>query len=92
MHIQKWIYTAVTRATDFKKKVYFYNGKSEEMNETLLDSYLSKKIRGYMQQDKQAKRLISKDNYITKEWLKRCLGTNCQCGVTCTYLLQQGKH
>ena len=86
---RKWIYTAVTRATDLKK-VYFYNGKSEEMNETLLDSYLSKKIRGYMQQDKQAKRLISKDNYITTEWLKRCLGTNCQCGVTFTYLYNKG--
>ena len=60
------------------------------MNETLLDSYLSKKIRGYMQQDKQAKRLISKDNYITTEWLKRCLGTNCHCGVTFTYLYNKG--
>ncbi len=39
-----------------------------------------------MQQDKEAKRLISTYNYITKEWLKQCLGTNCQCGVTFTYL------
>ncbi|MFM7990444.1 MAG: hypothetical protein ACKPKO_65115 [Candidatus Fonsibacter sp.] len=37
-----------------------------------------------MQQDQEAKRLISKDNYITKEWLKQCLGTNCKCGVTFT--------
>ena len=63
---RKWIYTVVTRATDLKH-VYFYNGKSPELNETLLDSYLSKKkVKGYMQQDKEAKRLISKDNYITK--------------------------
>ena len=89
LHFRKWIYTAVTRATDLNK-VYLYNGKSGEMNETLLESYLSKKIRGYMQQDKQAKRLISKDNYITKEWLKRCLGTNCKCGVEFTYDYNRG--
>ena len=65
----------------------FYNGKSPELNETLLDSYLSTKVKGYMQQDKEAKRLISTYNYITKEWLKRCIGTNCKCGVefTCDY-------
>ena len=43
-----------------------------------------------MQQDKEAKRLMSNDNYITKEWLKRCLGTNCKCGVTYTYLYNKG--
>jgi hypothetical protein len=44
------MYTTVTRATDLKH-VYVYNGKSPELNATLLDSYLYKKDKGYMQQD-----------------------------------------
>ena len=35
-------------------------GKSPELNETLLDSYLSKQVKGYMQPNKEAKRLTSK--------------------------------
>ena len=36
---------------------------------------------GYRQQDKATKRLISKDVYITMDWLKHGFGTNCKCGV-----------
>ena len=72
LHLQKWIYTAITRATEFKN-VNIYSGKSQVLNEIVLDTYLSKKINGYRQQDKAAKRLISKDNYITMDWLKNVL-------------------
>ena len=56
----------------------------------LLDTYLSKKINGYRQQDKATKRLISKDNYITMDWFKHCFGTNCKCGVELIYEYTKG--
>ncbi|MFM7977975.1 MAG: C-terminal helicase domain-containing protein [Candidatus Fonsibacter sp.] len=37
---RKWIYTAVTRATELNN-VYFYNGKSQVLNKNILDTYLS---------------------------------------------------
>ena len=86
---RKWIYTAITRATEFKN-VNIYSGKSQVLNEIVLDTYLSKKINGYRQQDKAAKRLISKDNYITMDWLKKCFGTNCKCGVEFIYEYTKG--
>ena len=86
---RKWIYTAITRATEFKN-VNIYRGKSQVLNEIVLDTYLSKKINGYRQQDKAAKRLISKDNYITMDWLKKCFGTNCKCGVEFIYEYTKG--
>ena len=85
---RKWIYTAITRATDFKN-VYFYNGKSTEINDQLLDKYLVQKINGYKQQDKNAKRAISK-NYITKDWLRSCFGTNCRCSSVFTFEYMNG--
>jgi hypothetical protein len=43
---RKWIYTAVTRATELKN-VFFFAGPSEEHNETVLDKYLAKKAENY---------------------------------------------
>ena len=59
------------------------------MNEVLLDTYLWK-INSYRQQYKVGQRLLLKYNYITKDWLKRCIGTNCQYGVPFTYLYNKG--
>ena len=76
---RKWIYTAITRTTDLKN-VFIYNGKCEEYNETLLDSYLMKKISQYKKQDKDANRPIS-NNYVDIKWFKNCFGKNCSgCG------------
>ena len=72
---RKWIYTAITRTTDLNN-VLIYNGKCEEYNETLLDSYLMKKISQYKKQDKDANRPISK-NYVDIKWFKNCFGNNC---------------
>ena len=39
---RKWIYTAITRATNLNN-VYFYNGKNEEFDKQKLECYLTKK-------------------------------------------------
>ena len=41
--VRKWIYTAITRATNLNN-VYFYNGNSEEFNKQKLECYLTKKF------------------------------------------------
>ena len=43
---RKWIYTAVTRATELKN-VFFFAGPSEGHDETVLDKYLAKKVEKY---------------------------------------------
>ena len=65
LHLQKWIYTVVTRATELNN-VYLLTGKSQVMNDILLDTYLLN-IYGYRQQYKAAKRLIS--NIIVLQWV-----------------------
>ena len=65
---RKWIYTAVTRATELKN-VFFYGGKTDTYDETKLNTDLDTKLDNYKKQDKTAGRTISK-NHITKELLK----------------------
>ena len=80
---RKWIYTAITRATNLNN-VYFYNGKIEEFNKQKLECYLNKKVLGYITQDKESKRIVNKDNYITKKWLMNCFGGSC-CSCGCDF-------
>ena len=40
---RKWIYTAVTRATELKN-VFLFEGPTAEHDETVLDNYLTKKV------------------------------------------------
>ena len=66
-----------------------YNGKSEEFNKQKLECYLNKKVLGYITQDKESKRIVNKDNYITKEWLMNCFGGSCRsCG--CDFQFKMG--
>ena len=80
---REWVWTALTRATDFNK-VYFYNGKSPEFDHERLRSYFKKKVAGYIDQDKQAKRKIDKENYVTVDWMIDAFGSNC-CRCKCTF-------
>jgi hypothetical protein len=76
---RKWIYTAVTRATELKN-VFFFEGPTAEHDETVLDNYLTKKVENYKKQDLQHGRPIT-DNFITPEWLKGQFGKVCHdCG------------
>ena len=82
---RRWIYTAVTRATDLKK-VYFndYDEKAENIEKML--QYFQKKVDNYKYQDKRANREIDGRKYINKEWLLGCIGTSCgSCGDCLTY-------
>ena len=73
---REWLWTAITRATDFKQ-VYFYNGKSQEFNRERLLSYFRNKITGYVDQDTKAKRKYDKTKYITVEWLEDAFSKTC---------------
>jgi len=79
---RKWIYTAVTRATELKN-VYFYVGKlikDDEDEEAKLKRYLEMKVANYIAQDLQHGRDIG-SNYVTTEWLKQQFGKRCSdCG------------
>ncbi len=76
----KWLWTAITRSRDLDK-VYIYNGKYLEYNLQSLPGYLKKKIDGYKDQDKKAKRKYTNDKYITTSWLNSCFGKACSgCG------------
>ena len=73
---RKWIWTAITRATELKN-VYFYNYVEPELNTKLIMSSFERKIKGYASQDREANREISKDNYINAAWLKSCINKRC---------------
>jgi hypothetical protein len=72
---KKWLYTAVTRATDLKR-VKFFSGKSKEFNNELLQTYAKNKIKNYMDQDKKAKREINEEKYMKPKqfisWIRSC--------------------
>jgi len=78
---RKWLYTAVTRATELSK-VWFYNGYQEKHNgeKAALKRYLDLKVDNYKKQDLRAKREVT-ENFITSEWLNEQFGKTCPgCG------------
>ena len=76
---RKWIYTAVTRATELKND-FFFSGATAEYDETVLDNYLVKKVETYKKQDLQHGRPLT-DNFVTPAWLKAQFGKVCHdCG------------
>lgn len=84
---RKWIYTAVTRATELKN-VYFYDGTlgKDDIDEDIkLKKYLEMKVANYISQDLQHGREIT-TNYITVDWLKQQFGKSCpECGDCLRY-------
>jgi hypothetical protein len=81
---RKWLWTAITRATDLNMVMFYeYEESEEEENKKMkkLKTYFQKKVDRYKAQDKQAKRPLSKD-YVNVDWLMKCVGvpcSNCQC-------------
>jgi hypothetical protein len=76
---KKWIWTAITRATDLNN-VWFYEYDEKPENINNIKSYFSKKIEGYKLQDSKAKRNIS-NNYVDVDWLMKCINKHCDhCG------------
>jgi hypothetical protein len=82
---RKWVWTAITRATELKH-VYFYTYVEPELNNKLIMSYFERKVKGYASQDREANREISKDNYINAAWLNSCINKCCvECGNDCYF-------
>ena len=91
---RKWIYTAVTRATNLKH-VYFYCGKLEQEidddEHKSLNKYLELKVANYIKQDLQHGREIT-SNYVTPDWLKKQFGKQCsECGDCLRYDYENNK-
>jgi ribosomal protein S24E len=80
---RKWIYTAVTRATELKN-VFFYDGPVDKFDTYILHKYLDKKVANYKKQDLQNGIEIT-DNYITVDWLKKQMGKKCADCDDCMY-------
>ena len=57
---REWLYTAITRATDFKN-VSFYDGGAGDITEQLLERYLQKLFK-YRKQDRDGGRAIDEAN------------------------------
>ena len=88
---REWLYTAITRATDFKN-VSFYDGGSEDITEELLERYLQQKLCKYRKQDRDGGRTIDVANYVDCQWLRSCFGGSCSgCGIQLSYWLKNGK-
>ena len=82
---RKWLYTAVTRATHLKNVLFFEYDEDLQKQEQMLQ-YFTRKVASYRQQDRKAKREVSNEGYVTKEWLMGCLGKSCsECGDALTY-------
>ena len=89
---RKWLYTAITRTTEFDN-VYFMIDKqftekqkkeNEEKLEISINQYFRKKIQGYIQQDKNnnldLNDVMQCDEYISLKWLKKCINSACSNG------------
>ena len=81
---KNWLYSAITRSTDLNN-VSFYkydNDDDNDFNKNCIYNYLKRKVEGYKEQDRNAKRKIDHKNYITPEWLLNRLNGRCElCNV-----------
>ena len=71
---RKWIWTAITRASDLNNINIFIHSDNEIKNLTIrrLNQYFKLKIDGYISQDKKTNK-YNPDNYINLEWFKEVI-------------------
>ena len=91
---RKWVYTAVTRATDLSR-VFFYVGpaftRAEVNEDDVLERYLELKVHNYKSQDLKAGRPLAA-NYFTQQWLFDQYGKACPgCGDCFRFELFKGR-
>ena len=88
---REWLWTALTRATDFKNVSFYQNVEAEQdLQEQKLRKYLSNKIEGYKQQDIKAGRDLNLDNYVDVDFcMERLRGTCGKCG--CDFYIETKK-
>ena len=79
---RKWIYTAVTRATELKNVEFYFDERiKDKLQDQDLSRYFESRIRGYIEQDRKANRTIPHDNYIDVYWfLTHLKGVCVSCG------------
>ena len=88
---RKWIWTAITRATDLKK-VYVHEYDESQENKEKMMQYFQKKVDNYKYQDKKTKRQIDERSYLSKDGLLGCIGKSCNsCGDCLVYSRAGGK-
>ena len=88
---RKWIYTAITRAENFKN-VFFYKGQKDDYDARVLRKYLGFKIENYKQQDEKAGRSINVDNFVDCNWFINQFGKACpRCGDCFKFDINNGK-
>ena len=92
---RKWVYTAVTRATDLSR-VFVYVGPGftvkEQNEDDVLERYLELKVHNYKSQDLKAGRALPPSGYVTKQWLFDQYGKTCPgCGDCFRFELFKGR-
>ena len=76
---RNWIWTAITRATDFNNiTIFIHSGKEvERLEHFKLMQYFDLKIKGYKEQDKKCHRKYNPDDYISSYWICHMLSFLC---------------
>ena len=87
---RKWLWVAITRARELDN-VYFYKYEEPEFNTHLCTAYFNNKVRNYKKQDNEAKRQISKDNYVNSDWFYKDMSERCGgCRTGLFYTIRSG--
>ena len=80
---RNFIFTAVTRARDLKNVIYFHHSDDEvkRLEEARKIQYLKMKINYYKVQDLDAKRDISREQYIDVPWFSESINNADRCSL-----------
>jgi hypothetical protein len=91
---RKWVYTAVTRATELKNFCFFQTvllDSEEPWDQEAFDRYLNQKVENYKKQDLSHGRRIT-SNFVTTAWLKEQFGKTCPgCGDCLRFDIRGGR-
>ena len=68
---REWVWTAITRATDFNNVTIFEHSPEEvrSLKYCRIKQYINLKINGYKEQDKKCYRGFQKDDYVDFGWV-----------------------
>jgi hypothetical protein len=91
---RKWVYTAVTRATELKNVCFFQTvllDSEEPWDQEAFDRYLNQKVENYKKQDLSHGRRVT-SNFVTTAWLKEQFGKTCPgCGDCLRFDVRGGR-
>ena len=80
---RNFVWTAITRARDLKKVIYFHHSDNEvkRLEESRKIQYLKMKINYYKIQDMDAKRDFIKESYIDVPWFTEAISNTDRCSL-----------